>query len=232
MKTIGLIGGLSWEATDNYCRLLNDGIQARKGGRHAARLLLSTLDPAEIDALLVDEHWTELGRKLAHEARRLENAGVDCVLLASNTLHKTAEQIEATLGTSLLHIADTAAEAVKHAGLHRIGLIGTRFTMEQSFYAGRLAMHHGLEVLVPPLESRELLHQVIFNELVLGRCDPTSHRHLVEIVADLVSQGAQGVIVGCTEIGPHLMQADSPVPLFDSARLHAAAAVHAALDVG
>ncbi|MBB5020353.1 aspartate racemase [Chitinivorax tropicus] len=230
MRTIGIIGGMSWESTQYYYRYLNESIKQRLGGLHSARVLISSLDFADIAAMQQEGHWHQAGVKLAHEARRLEVAGAECIVLATNTMHKVVDQIEHVLTVPFLHIADATALAVKRRGLHRIGLLGTQYTMEQEFYAGRLSMQHGLEVLVPALEERQLVHRVIYQELCQGRLEPESRRHYLEIIASLQARGAEGVILGCTEIGLLITQADSPLPLFDTAALHIEAAVDFALD--
>ncbi|WP_137937125.1 aspartate/glutamate racemase family protein [Chitinivorax sp. B] len=229
MRTIGVIGGMSWESTQSYYRLLNESIKNRLGGLHSAKVLISSLDFAEIEAMQHDGHWHQAGVKLAHEARRLEVAGAECILLATNTMHKVADQIEHVLTVPFIHIADATAQAIKRKGIHKVGLLGTKYTMEQEFYAGRLSMQHGLDVILPTVEDRELVHHVIYQELCQGRLDAVSRRHYVEIIYELMRQGAQGVILGCTEIGMLITQGDSPLPLFDTAILHVEAAVDFAL---
>ncbi len=230
MRTIGVIGGMSWESSQLYYRLLNQKVKERMGGLHSAKLLMSSLDFAELAAMQEDGQWHQIGVKLAHEARRLELAGADCIIVAANTMHKVADQIEHVLTVPLIHIADATAQAVKARGIRRVGLLGTKYTMEQEFYAGRLTMQHGLEVLVPTVEDRELIHHVIYQELCQGRFDGTSRRHFIEIMQELVRRGAQGIILGCTEIGLLITQDDCVVPLFDTAQLHVEAAVELALE--
>lgn len=225
MKTIGLIGGMSWESTLEYYRLLNEGVKARLGGFHSAKCLLYSVDFAEIEALQQVEDWSQMGRALADVARRLEGGGADFLILCTNTMHRVANEIQAAVAIPLLHIADATAEAVRTAGIQRVGLLGTRFTMEQDFYVGRLKQRHGLDVLVPAAAERELIHRVIFDELCLGKIEPTSRNRYREIMARLVENGAQGIILGCTEIGLLVGAEDSAVPLFDTTRLHAEAAL-------
>ncbi len=225
MKTIGLIGGMSWESTLEYYRLLNEGVKARLGGFHSAKCLLYSVDFAEIEALQQVEDWPRMAQVLADVARRLEGGGADFLILCTNTMHRVANEIQAAVAIPLLHIADATAEAVRTAGIQRVGLLGTRFTMEQDFYVGRLKQRHGLDVLVPAAAERELIHRVIFDELCLGKIEPTSRNRYREIMARLVENGAQGIILGCTEIGLLVGAEDSAVPLFDTTRLHAEAAL-------
>mgnify|MGYP002476329470 CR=1 FL=1 len=232
MKIIGLIGGMSWESSLEYYRLVNAGVKARLGGLHSAKCVLVSVDFAEIEALQSSARWVEAGQCMAEAAQSLERAGAEGVVLCTNTMHKLADQIEAAVRIPFLHIADATAEKVKAAGLSRVGLLGTRFTMEQDFYAGRLRDRHGLEVLTPPETERETVHRVIYDELVLGQIKAASRAAFAGIMRGLAARGAQGIILGCTEIGLLVGQADSPVPLFDTTRIHAEAAVDWAVGEG
>lgn len=229
MKTIGLIGGMSWESTLEYYRLINQGIKARLGGYHSAKCLLYSVDFAEIEALQRAEDWPRMAQVLGDVAQRLEYGGADFLLLCTNTMHKVADEMQAVVNIPLLHIADAAGDAIRMAGLQCVGLLGTRFTMEQDFYAGHLKRQHGLDVRVPKSADRELIHRVIYDELVLGKIEADSRAHYREIIVDLVNQGAQGIILGCTEIGLLIRPEDSSVPLFDTTQLHANMAVSNAL---
>lgn len=229
MKTIGLIGGMSWESTANYYRDINERIKQRLGGLHSARILLYSVDFQEIERLQHQGRWDEAGEQLGDIARRLEGAGADVVALCTNTMHKVAPAIEAALRVPFLHIADPTAQAVKQAGIGRIGLLGTRFTMEEDFYRGRLVQRHGLDVIVPDPAERETVHRVIYDELCLGKVEERSRQAYRDIIAHLVERGAEGVILGCTEIAMLVSPADSPVPLFDTTQLHAVSAVDFAL---
>ncbi|MGI5447327.1 aspartate/glutamate racemase family protein [Streptomyces sp. CA-243310] len=228
MKTIGLLGGMSWESTAEYYRLLNEFTRERLGGLHSARCVLYSVDFAEIERLQVQGHWGEAGEMLADAARSLEAAGADLVLLCTNTMHKVADQVQAAVSIPLLHLADATAEAVRARGLRRVGLLGTAFTMEQDFYRGRLAAG-GLEVSVPDADERALVHRVIYEELCIGVVREESRTAYREVIAGLVAAGAEGIVLGCTEIELLVGAEDSPVPVFPTARIHAAAAVTAAL---
>ena len=229
MKTIGLIGGMSWESTVPYYQDINRAIGARLGGLHSAKIVLYSVEFQEIERLQHAGRWEEAGVILAEAARAVRRAGADVIVLCTNTMHKVAPQIEAAVDVPFLHIADATAVRVKAAGVARIGLLGTRFTMEESFYRGRLESQHGLEVLVPPEDERTLVHRVIYEELCLGQVREDSRRAYQHIVGGLVARGAEGVILGCTEIGLLLRPEDAPVPLFDTGRIHAEAAVEFAL---
>jgi len=229
MKTIGLLGGMSWESTTTYYRLLNEGIRAACGGLHSAQILLRSVDFAPLEALQHAGDWEAIGDRLAQDARRVQAGGADFLLLCTNTMHKVAPAIEAAIDIPLLHIADATAEALKRQQVHTVGLLGTGFTMEQDFYKGRLTARHGIEVLVPQQEDRRLVHRVIYEELCLGRTEQASRRDYLRILETLAGQGAQGVILGCTEIGLLVSQRDTPVPLFDTTAIHAAQAVALAL---
>ncbi|MFD9691260.1 aspartate/glutamate racemase family protein [Kitasatospora sp. NPDC059146] len=228
MKTLGLIGGMSWESTAEYYRTLNELTRDRLGGLHSARLVLHSVDFADIERLQAAGRWEDAGAILADAARGLEAAGADLLLICTNTMHKVADQVAEAVSIPLLHLADATADAVHAAGLRRVGLLGTAFTMEQDFYRGRLTAN-GLDVLVPGPESRALVHRVIYQELCLGLVHEESRAAYRRVIADLVAAGAEGIILGCTEIELLVHPEDSPVPLFPTARLHAEAAVTAAL---
>ncbi|MFE3905918.1 aspartate/glutamate racemase family protein [Streptomyces sp. NPDC059153] len=228
MKTIGLIGGMSWESTAEYYRLLNELARERLGGLHSAKCVLYSVDFAEIERLQVAGHWDKAGEVLADAARSLEAAGADLLLICTNTMHKVADQVAATVDIPLLHLADATAETVRTAGLRRVGLLGTAFTMEQDFYRDRLA-GHGLGVLVPDEDDRAVVHRVIYEELCLGIIREESRATYGEVISRLVASGAEGIILGCTEIELLIGPEQSPVPVFATTRLHAEAAVTAAL---
>ncbi|MFF3313725.1 aspartate/glutamate racemase family protein [Streptomyces sp. NPDC002952] len=227
-KVIGLIGGMSWESTAEYYRLINQFTRDRLGGLHSARCVLYSVDFAEIEQLQTAGRWDKAGDILASAARALERAGAELLVLCTNTMHKVAGHITAAVGVPLLHLADTTAEAVRAAGLHHVGLLGTAFTMEQAFYRDHLAAT-GLRVTVPGTASRALVHQVIYEELCLGDVREESRRAYQDVIGELVAHGAQGVILGCTEIELLIGAEHSPVPVFPTTRLHAWAAVDAAL---
>jgi aspartate racemase len=228
MRTIGLIGGMSWESSAEYYRLVNELVRDRLGGLHSARCVLHSVDFAAIEKLQSAGEWEHAGEILAEAARGLETAGADLLLICTNTMHKVAGQVEAAVRVPLLHIADATADAVRVAGLTRVGLLGTAFTMEQDFYRGRLA-RHGIEVLTPDAEGRALVHRVIYEELCLGVVRDASRTAYQKVIGELIAAGAQGVVLGCTEIELLIGADDSPVPVFPTTRLHAEAAVAAAL---
>jgi len=229
MKTIGLIGGMSWESTLPYYRHINETIKARLGGLHSARLVLYSVDFHEIEQLQRSGDWQRAGALLGEAAAALERAGAEFLVLCTNTMHKVADGIEQAVSLPLLHIADPTAEAIRASGLQRVGLLGTRFTMEQPFYRERLESRHGIQVLVPSETDRHLVHRVIYEELCLGTVREESRLAYREVIARLVAQGAQAVILGCTEIGLLVGDADATVPLFDTTLLHARAAAERAL---
>lgn len=229
MKTIGIIGGMSWESSAQYYALINRAVRDRLGPSHSARILMHSLDFGPIAALQEAGDWEQLGEILIESAEALEAGGADCLLLATNTMHKLAPEIEAASDLPLLHIADATADAACAEGLTRVGLLGTAFTMEEDFYRERLEEHHGLDVLVPEAADRADIHRIIYDELIAGEVLDASRDTYREIIARLVEDGAQGVILGCTEIGLLVSQTDSAVPIFDTAHLHAMAAVDFAL---
>jgi aspartate racemase len=225
MKTIGLIGGMSWESTVPYYRLINEGVKQRLGGLHSAKLVLYSVDFHEIERLQHDGNWDEAGARLAAAARALRAAGAECLVLCTNTMHKVAAAIEAAVDIPLLHIADPTAQAIRQAGIVTVGLLGTRFTMEEDFYRGRLETRHELNVLTPDASDRAEVHRVIYAELCLGITREESRAAYRAIIGRLAARGAQGIILGCTEIGLLIKPEDAPVPLFDTTALHAASAV-------
>ncbi len=230
MLTIGLLGGMSWESTVPYYRTVNEVVKARLGGLHSAKVALVSVDFAEVERLQHAGEWIAAGELLAGSARSLEAAGADFVVLCTNTMHKVADAIEAAVGIPLLHIADPTADAIRAAGLRTVGLLGTRFTMEQDFYVGRLEGRYGLAVLTPPADDRALVHRVIYEELVLGRILEPSRAAYRRVIEDLVARGAEGIILGCTEISLLVGPADARVPLFDTTALHAVAAAEWAVE--
>ncbi|MEW6373856.1 MAG: aspartate/glutamate racemase family protein [Pseudomonadota bacterium] len=228
-QVIGLIGGMSWKSSAEYYRLINEDVSKRLGGLHSARCLLWSFDFADIEALQRTDRWDEAAALMVDAARRLERGGADFLVIATNTMHIAAPQVQAATSLPLLHIADPTAERIKAAGLRRVGLLGTAFTMEQEFYKGRLAREHGLDVLVPEAPERAAVHRIVYEELVRGRILDSSRMAYREVIAGLVARGAEAIILGCTEIMLLIGPEDSPVPLFDTTGLHAEAAVLRAL---
>lgn len=230
MKTIGMLGGMSWESTQGYYRALNEGVKQALGGLHSAKIILNSVDFAEIESCQRSGDWPKAGQILAQAAQNIEAAGADFLLICTNTMHKVAEDIEAAISIPLLHIADATGEALQQAGVTKVGLLGTAFTMEQSFYKGRLNERFGLEVVTPNDADRACVHQVIFEELCLGVISERSKSEYLRIIHTLTDQGAQAVILGCTEIGMLINQQDTSVPLFDTTEIHAQAAVTISLE--
>ena len=231
MKTIGLIGGMSWESSAEYYRLINTLVKERLGGFHSAKCVMVSVDFAEIETLQREGRWAESARVLAAAAQNLERAGADLVLLCTNTMHKVADDIQASIQIPFLHIADATAEQIRAQGLTTVGLLGTRFTMEEDFYVGRLAQRYGLQVLIPDVAEREMIHRVIYDELCLGEIKAESKAKYLAAIDHLIDRGAQGIILGCTEIGLLIQADDCRVPVFDTTRLHAQAAIALALTV-
>ena len=229
MKTIGILGGMSWESSIEYYRIINEEVNHRLGGVHSAKILMYSVDFAEIEALQHAGRWDEATAFMVDAAQRIERGGADFLVIATNTMHKMAEEVAAAIGIPLLHIADATAERIKAQGLRKVGLLGTRFTMEEDFYRGRLERKHGLTVLIPDKADRDEVHRVIYEELVMGRIVPASRQRYIAIMERLIDQGAEGIILGCTEIGLLVKDGDVPVPLFDTTRIHAEAAVDWAL---
>ncbi|MEU9115470.1 aspartate/glutamate racemase family protein [Streptomyces sp. NPDC048483] len=228
MRTIGLLGGMSWESTAEYYRLLNELTRERLGGLHSSRCVLYSVDFAEIERLQAEGRWDEAAEVLAEAAKALEAAGADLLLICTNTMHKVADEVAAAVTIPLLHLADTTAGAILASGMRRVGLLGTAFTMEQDFYRGRLASH-GLDVLIPDAAGRSTVHRVIYEELCVGIVREESRQAYQAIIKELVAAGAEGIVLGCTEIELLISPDDSPVPVFPTTRLHAEAAVRHAL---
>ena len=229
MKTIGLIGGMSWESSIEYYRIINQAVHAALGGVHSARSLMFSVDFAEIETLQHQNRWDDATRMMVDAAQKLERGGADFIVICTNTMHKMADAVQSAISIPVLHIADATARAIKDQGLKHIGLLGTKFTMEEDFYKARLIQKYDLDVLVPGSDDRLVIHRVIYDELVLGKINPASQQAYRRIIASLVQQGAEGIILGCTEISLLVKEGDSPVPLFDTTRLHALAAVAYAL---
>ncbi len=232
MKTLGLIGGMSWESSAQYYRLINEDVRQRLGGAHSAQLLLWSVDFARIKQLQHDGDWDALGVEMIDAARRLQAGGAELLVVCTNTMHKLTPQLEAACPIPLLHIADPTAEAILRMGVRTVGLLGTAFTMEEDFYRGRLSERFGLEVLVPDADHRRDVHDIIYRELIAGVVSEASRQVYVEVIQRLVARGAEAIILGCTEIMLLVRAQDSPVPLFDTTTLHARAAVDAALAKG
>ncbi len=228
MKTIGLIGGLSWESSAEYYRLINEGVKARLGGLHSADCLMYSFDFAEIEHLQTTDAWDEATARMVEAARHLERGGAACIVICSNTMHRMADDVQAAVDLPLIHIADSTAQAIHSAGLNTIGLLGTIYTMEQDFYKSRL-VKHGLNVSIPDQEQRQSVNRIIYDELVLGVIKPESRTIYQSVIGDMAADGVQGVILGCTEIGLLIKPEDSAIPTFDTTALHAAAAVDFAL---
>jgi aspartate racemase len=229
VKTIGMIGGMSWESSLGYYRIINETVREKLGGLHSAKCLLYSVDFAEIEALQREGRWDEATQAMIAAARQVESGGADFILICTNTMHKMADEIQRAISIPLLHIADATAQQIQAMGLRQIGLLGTRFTMEENFYKGRLVEGYGLEVLVPDAPDREIIHRVIYDELCLGKIQPDSKAHFLRIMRQLAEKGAQGIVLGCTEIGMLVDARDTSLPLFDTTRIHAEAAVSFAL---
>ncbi|MCB0113954.1 MAG: aspartate/glutamate racemase family protein [Caldilineaceae bacterium] len=229
MRTIGLLGGMSWESTELYYRWINEGVKRRLGGLHSARIVLVSVDFEEIEKLQHADRWADAGAVLAEAAQRVEAAGADFLLICTNTMHKVAPDIERKIQIPILHLADATAERIKAHGMKTIGLLGTDFTMAQDFYKGRLSEQHGLNVIVPNAADRKIVHDVIYEELVLGIVKESSRLEYLRIMQQMHEDGAEGIIEGCTEIVLLVQQAHTSIPLFDTTSIHAEAAVEMAL---
>lgn len=229
MKTIGLIGGISWESSAVYYRLINEAVKARKKGFHSAKSLMYSFDFAEIEALQKKGAWDEATKLMVDAAKSLERAGAQCLVICANTMHRMAGDVQAAVDIPLLHVADATARAVLAEQIHKVGLLGTIYTMEQNFLKGRLSVKYGLDVSVPEADGRKTVNDVVYKELVKGVIKKKSRDALVSIIQTLADEGAQGVILGCTELGLLIKPGDSPIPAFDTTALHAAAAVDFAL---
>jgi len=229
MKTIGLLGGMSWESTAEYYRLINQTVRDRLGPLHSARIAMISLDFSEIEELQHAGKWDEAGQILGDAAQAIERAGADFLVICTNTMHKLADDIQARIGIPILHVADTLAAAVRTLGVHEVALLATRFTMEEPFYRERLETAHGMTVLVPAETDRTIIHQVIFDELCAGRIEESSRAEFLRIANTLAGQGAEGIALACTEIGFLIKPGDLHIPVFDTAHIHAVAAVDLAL---
>ncbi|HHY73385.1 MAG TPA: aspartate/glutamate racemase family protein [Bacillus bacterium] len=229
MKTIGLIGGMSWESSLEYYRIINEEVKNRLGGLHSAKCLLYSVDFEEIERFQAKGEWEEAGKLLGDTAFSLEKAGADFIIICTNTMHKVIEYIEEKITIPILHIADATANQIKKSNISTIGLLGTKYTMEQDFYKSRIELN-GIKVLVPKSSEREMVNKVIYEELCLGNIQQSSREYYKKVIKNLVADGAEGIILGCTEIGLLVKQEDSEVPLFDTTVIHAIGAVHKALD--
>ncbi|MBF9195740.1 aspartate/glutamate racemase family protein [Microvirga terrestris] len=229
MKTIGLIGGMSWESSAEYYRIVNQETNRRLGGVHSAQCLMWSFDFDAIKHLQHEGEWDKLAEVMKEAALRLERGGADFLVICTNTMHRLADAVSSAVGIPLIHISDPTAEKIKASGFERVGLLGTAFTMEQDFYKGRLQQRHGLDIIVPDEDDRRVVHEIIYKELVLGQVRPESRQAYREIIARLIERGAQCIILGCTEIMLLVRQEDSAVPLFDTTTIHAVAAVDEAL---
>jgi aspartate racemase len=230
MKIIGLIGGMSWESSAEYYRIINETVNERLGGLHSAKCMMYSLDMNEINILQHEGRWDEVSILAVDAAKRVERGGAEFIVLCTNTVHKLAESIEMSVNIPLLHIADATAKTIKNKQLLKVGLIGTRFTMEHEFYKGRLKEKHGIEVVIPNEEDRQIIHDVIYNELCKGELNENSRAKFQEIINRLVEDGAEGIILGCTEIPLLVKEEDVEVPIFNTTRIHAEAAVEYALE--
>ena len=229
MRTLGLIGGMTWHSTADYYRLINTGVQERLGGSHSADLLLLSIDFEPIEDMQGRGDWPGMGKLMSEWARRLEAAGAEGLVICANTMHRLADDVARKVKIPILHIADATAGAIKKKGLATVGLLGTRYTMELDFYRGRLEKAHGLKVIIPEEPGRTAVHDIIYKELAQGIVREESRQAYVAVIRELERRGAQGVILGCTEIPLLIKAADSPIPVFDTTALHAAAAVEFAL---
>lgn len=229
MKTIGLLGGMSWESTAHYYRLLNQGVNERLGGLHSAKIAMVSVDFQPLETFMHQGSWLECGKILVRSAKKVEAAGADFLLLCTNTMHKLAPVIAEAVAIPLLHIADATAMAVKAQGIRTVGLLGTRFTMEEDFYRGRLLSTHGLRVIIPAASDRRLVDRIIFEELCRGIVKPESHGHYLRIMNEMGAQGAEAIIAGCTEIGMLVSQENLALPLFDTTLIHVREALRHAL---
>ena len=223
-RTLGIIGGMSWESTESYYRLINEGIKAELGNLHSADLLIHSVDFAPIGELQAQGAWDEMGARLAKRGKRLQAAGAQGLLIATNTMHKVIDDVQAATNLPIIHIADSTAKAIQAQGLTKIALLGTQFTMTQDFYKQRL-IDAGLQVLIPENDSRAEVHRIIYDELCQGQFLDSSRQYYSQVIKDLANEGAEGVILGCTEIGLLIQQEDSPIAVFDTTAIHAAAAV-------
>jgi len=229
MKTIGLVGGMSWESSIEYYKIINETVRTELGGLHSAKCIMVSVDFAEIEPIQHQGKWDEATQILIAASKSVEAGGADFVVFCTNTMHKVADEVQKHLRIPILHIADVTAQSIKAVGLKKVGLLGTRFTMEEDFYKGRLSQKHNLEILIPKGEDREVLHRIIYDELCMGKITASSKTKYLGVIEGLVRKGAEGIILGCTEIGLLVKKEDTRTPLFDTTRIHAAAAVEYAL---
>ncbi len=229
MKTIGLIGGMSWESSLEYYRIINQTVKEKLGNSHSAKSLMLSVDFEEIKQLMLEDDWDKLRNIMVNAAIQLEKGGADFIVICTNTMHRLVEDIAENTNLPVLHIADATAQKVKEKNIRKVGLLGTKFTMEQDFYKKHLAEKHNLEVIVPNEEDRNTIHDIIFNELCLGQINKSSKREYIRIINDLKGNGVEGVILGCTEIPLLIKQEDVSIPIFDTTRIHAEMAVEYAL---
>ena len=225
MRTIGIIGGMSWESTSLYYKLINEGIRERLGGLHSGAILLDSCDFAGMEKLQTAEDWTAISQILSDKALKLQDSGAEGVLIATNSMHEVADVVEGAISVPFLHIADAVGEAIAGDGLDTVGLLGTRFTMERPFYTGRLKARFGINALIPVSDDRDQVHRIIYHELCRGVVDDSSRCTYLKVMGELVEDGAQAIVLGCTEIGLLVGEGDTKIPLYDSAHLHAMAAV-------
>lgn len=229
MKTIGLIGGMSWESSAEYYRIINETMKEKLGGLHSAKCIMYSVDFEEIEKLQHASKWKEATEVMIDAARRVEKGGADFIVICTNTMHKMADEVQSSITIPLLHIADATAEKIRSKGLKKVGLLGTKFTMEEDFYKGRLSNTFGLDVIIPEEDEREIVHDIIYKELCLGEIKKSSKKKFKKIIENLVSRGAEGIILGCTEIPLLIKQEDCSVPLFDTTEIHARSAVESSL---
>jgi len=229
MKTIGLIGGISWESSLEYYRIMNEAVREILGGYHSAKCIMYSVDFAEVEKLQREVHWDRAAKLLTDIARKLENSGADLLVICANTMHKFADSIQKSIQIPLLHIADVTGEKIKDRGLKKVGLLGTRFTMEEDFYKERLIRKYGLELIIPDKKERQLIHEVLFDHVRTGKIDQSSKDIFKKIIRGLEEKGAEGIILGCTEIPLFVKQEEYELPLFDTMMIHARAAVEFAL---
>jgi aspartate racemase len=230
MKTIGMIGGMSWESSIEYYRITNEAVRDVLGGLHSAKSIMYSVEFAEIETLQHQNRWEEAAAILIEAARAIENGGADFGIICTNTMHKLYDDVQQSIRIPMLHIADATAEAIQAAGIKKIALLGTRFTMVEDFYKGRLVENYGLEVVIPSETDMDIIHRVIYDELCAGVINPDSKQSYADIIKRLVAEGAEGIILGCTEIGLLVKPQDSPVPVFDTTEIHARSAVKYALE--
>jgi len=229
MKTIGFIGGMSWESSLEYYRIVNEEVKARLGGFHSAKCVMYSVDFQEIEEMQHQGKWDDATEVLIDAAQKVERGGADFIAICTNTMHKMAEDVEANIGIPLLHIVDVTAAKIKEQGQHTVGLLGTKFTMEQEFYKGRLIEKHGISVIIPPEDERDDIHTILYSELCIGDIRSESKAKFQEVIAHLAAKGAEGIVLGCTEIPLIVKQDDYTIPLYDTTSLHAKAAVDMAL---